>query len=322
MKQKFRQVKRWVSKKRKAYMEARPHRSFRKTRKQRQKPPVASIKSVLRGAFATIRANKGLFFGLAIVYMAATYIFIGGIAQSDFVDLKKATVEVFGGKIGSVNTVFSLLTSTMSGAFDSTLTELQQFLALLISVMFWLTLVWALRMRFADQKVKIRDALYNAGAPLVAYIVVMLVIILQLTPGAIGVFVFATAQNGSYLQGGVEVMLFAAAAFLLCCLSVYWLAGSLLSLVVVTLPGMYPFRALSIASGLVIGRRLRLLAHAGALVVILFLVWVVVLLPTLLLDSWLRIDWLPLIPIVVQALGAFSLLYAATYIYRLYRSLL
>jgi hypothetical protein len=322
VKQKIKQAKQWVSKKRTAYVEARPHRSFKRTKKARNQPPMASIKSILRGSLATIKANKGLFFGLAFVYMAVTYIFIGGIAQSDFVDLKKATVDVFGGNISSINTVFSLLTSTMSGAFDSNLTELQQFLALLISMMFWLTLVWALRMRSADQSIKIRDALYNAGAPLVAYIIILLVIMLQLTPGVIGIFVFSTAQNGSYLQGGVELMLFAAAAFLLCCLSVYWLAGSLLSLVIVTLPNMYPFRALSIASNLVVGRRLRLLAHTVALIVALFALWVVVLLPTLLIDSWLRLDWLPLVPIMVQALGALSIIYAATYIYKLYRSLL
>jgi len=321
VKQKFRQAKQWVHKKRKTYMEARPHRSFRRT-KRRKLPSIAPVKATVFSAFKTIRQNKGLFFGLAIIYMAVTYIFVGGVAQDDFVGLKNATAEFFGGHINSVGTVFSLLTSTMSGAFQTSLTELQQFLALFIAIMFWLTLVWALRMRFAEQKIKIRDALYNSGAPLVAYVIMMAIIMLQLTPGAVALFIFSTAQGGNYLQGGVEVMLFAAGAFLLVCLSIYWLMGSLLSLVVVTLPNMYQWRALSIAGELVIGRRLRLLLHVFALTVVLFLVWVVILLPVLLLDSWLRLDWLPLVPIAIQALGAFSLVYAATYIYTLYRSLL
>lgn len=321
MKQKIIKAKKWLATKRKTYMKARPHRSFRRT-KRRKLPAVAPVKATVFSAFKTIRQNRGLFFGLAIIYMAVTYIFIGGIAQDDFIELKKATAEVFGGNINSVGTAFSLLTSTMSGAFETSLTELQQFLALLIAVMFWLTLVWALRMRFAEQKIKIRDALYNSGAPLVAYMVIMVIIMLQLTPGAVGLFIFSAAQSGNYLQGGVEVMLFAAGAFLLACLSVYWLMGSLLSLVVVTLPNMYPWRALSISSELVIGRRLRLLLHVAVLALVLFLMWIAVLLPVLLLDSWLRADWLPLLPIAVQALGAFTLMYAATYIYTLYRSLL
>ena len=322
MKQKTRQIKQWLGKKHKTYIAARPHRSFRRTKKRKNQPQLASIKSVLLGSFKTIRENKGLFFGLGLIYVLVTYIFVGGIAQGDFVDLKTATVQVFGGSFNSLGTVFSLLTSTMSGAFNTNLTELQQFLAIFIAFMFWLTLIWALRMRFADQKIKIRAALYNAGAPLVPYVVIILIIILQLTPGAIGVFIFSTAQNGTYLQGGVEVMAFAAAAFLLCCLSLYWLAGSLLSLVIVTLPDMYPWRALSIASELVIGRRVRLIGHIFALIAMLFLIWVVFLLPTLLVDSWLRWNWLPLVPIMVQLLGAFTLIYAATYIYKLYRSLL
>lgn len=322
MKQKYHQVKQWVHTKRKRYMDARPHRSFRRTKKSRTPLHIAGIKETAIGSFTTIWQNKGLFFGLSLIYMVVTYIFVGGIAQSDFVDLKTATVQVFGGSFNSLGTVVSLLSSTMSGAFNANLTELQQFLAVLIAFMFWLTLVWALRMRFADQTIKIRDALYNAGAPIVPYIIIILIIILQLTPGVLGVFVLSVAEAGSYLQGGVEVMLFAVAAFLLACLSLYWLMGSLLSLVVVTLPNMYPWRALSLSSELVVGRRLRILAHVVVLVAVLFLLWVLFLLPTLLLDSWLRLDWLPLVPVMVQALGAFTLLYAATYIYRLYRSLL
>lgn len=321
MKQKITSAKKWLSTKRRVYMDARPHRSFRRT-KRRKLPVVAPLKATIFATFKTIRQNKGLFIKLALIYMAVTYIFIGGVAQGDFVELKKATVQVFGGSISSIGTAFSLLTSTMSGAFQASLSELQQFLALFIAIMFWLTLVWALRMRFADQKIKVRDALYNSGAPLVAYVVLVVIIMLQLTPGAVGLFIFSTAQSGNYLQGGVEVMLFAAGAFLLGCLSIYWLMGSLLSLVVVTLPNMYPWRALSISSELVIGRRLRLLMHVLTLTIVLFLVWAVILLPMLLLDSWLRLDWLPLIPIAVQALGAFTLIYAATYIYTLYRSLL
>lgn len=308
--------------KRRDYLAARPHHSFRRTPRRRAVPVVASIKNVALGSLKTIRENKKLLVGLSLIYVIITYIFVGGIAQSDFVDLKNATVQVFGGSFNSVGTVFSLLTSTMSGAFNSNLTELQQFLAVFIAFMFWLSLVWALRMRFADQTVKIRDALYNSGAPIVAYVVVILVIILQLSPGAIGIMIVSTASVGGFLQGGVEVMAFSMAAFLLCCLSIYWVSSSLLALVIVTLPNMYPWRALSMASELVIGRRLRLIAHVATLVAILFLLWVVFLLPALLLDSWLRWDWLPLVPIMVQLLGAATLVYAATYIYKLYRSLL
>lgn len=307
---------------RKTYMAPRPHRSFKRTKSRRTPLKIATLRQTVFGSLRTIFENKKLLFGLGLIYMVATYIFVGGIAQTDFVALKQATSELFGGSFSSAGTVFSLLTSTMTGAFNSNMTELQQFLAVFIGFMFWLTLIWALRMRFAGQTIKIRDALYNSGAPIIPYVLVILVIILQLSPGGIGVFVLATAQAGGFLQGGVEVMMFALAAVLLGILSVYWISGSLVSLVIITLPNMYPWRALSIASELVIGRRLRVILHLLVLGLVLLLMWVVVLFPTLLIDSWLRWDWLPLIPIVVQILGAFTIIYAATYVYRLYRSLL
>lgn len=304
------------------YVAKRPHRSFRKTKPPLTMPELATLPSNTVGTFKTIWKERRLLGVLVVVYMAVTYVFVGGIAQTDFVDLKNATLDVFGGKFNSAGTAFSLLTSTMSGAFSGNMNELQQFLAVLIGIVFWLTLVWALRMRFADKAIKARDAMYNAGTPLVSYAVLLSFIVLQLAPGAIGVAVFTAGQAGSYFQGGVEVMSFAAAAFLLVCLSIYWLSGSLVSLVIVTLPQMYPWRALQIAGELAHYRRVRLLQHTLWLVISLFVIWAAVLLPALLLDAWLHFDWLPLIPLIVQLLGALTLVYASTYVYRLYRSML
>lgn len=303
-------------------MAARPHRSFRKTRKQRAVPAVIGIRKNLIGSFKTIWRDKKMFGTLMFVYVLAASLFVGGIAQADFIEFKEATLQVFGGSFNSLGTLLTLVGSTMSGAFNGGLTELQQFLALILVVFLWLSVIWALRMRFADQTIKARDALYNSGAPVIAYIVVAFVIIAQLTPGAIGVAVLNMAQGGGYLQTGVEVMMFAVAALLLCCLSLYWLAASMTALVVVTLPQMYPWRALQIASELAIGRRLRLVRHVLALIIALVAMWATVLLVVLFIDGWLRFNWLPLLPIAVQIMGAWTVVFTATYIYKVYRSML
>lgn len=318
---KLSKIRQNIAQKRRDYLKARPHRSFKKT-KRVPRPIMDGIRRNVKDSFAIIWQERRILFGLALVYMVVSYLFVGGVAQADFVELKNATLEVFGGSINSISTVVSVLTSTMSGAFNSQTTELQQFLAVIFGVLFWLSVIWALRMRFADQKIGMRDALYSSAAPLVAYVIVGLFIIAQLTPGAFGVIVYNVAQSGGYLVGGVEVMLFVIAAFLLCVLSIYWLSSSFLALVIVTLPQMRPWRAMQIAGEMTIGRRRRMLAHLGAMVLVIFASWVCVLLPVLLVDSWLRFDWLPLVPIAVAALSAFTLLYAATYIYKLYRSML
>ena len=47
-----------------------------------------------------------------------------------------------------------------------------------------------------------------------------------------------------------------------------------------------------------------------------------VMIPIFLLDNWLRFEWLPLVPIFVQALIGLTLVYTSVFVYRLYRSLL
>lgn len=305
-----------------AYTAERPHRSFRRTKRPRTLPPLVGIRENAIASFKTLWQERRIIVCLSLFYMAAMYAFVGAIAQADFVELKNATLDVFGGNFNSASTVFSLFSSMMSGAFNGGLSEVQQFLSLLLGIFFWLAIIWALRMRLAGKDIKARDALYNSGAPLISYIFLGFLVVLQLAPGAIGVGIFTLGQSGGFLQGGVEVMSFAAVAALLVCLSLYWLAGSLVSLVVVTLPQMYPWRALQIASGLAVYRRARLVGHTLGLGAVIFMMWVVCLLPVLLLDAWLHFDWLPLIPIVVQILGAATILYVATYVYRLYRSML
>jgi hypothetical protein len=52
------------------------------------------------------------------------------------------------------------------------------------------------------------------------------------------------------------------------------------------------------------------------------LMWGVVFVPIVLLDGWLRFDWLPLVPVFYQVLIGLTLVYTTVYIYKLYRELL
>jgi hypothetical protein len=148
------------------------------------------------------------------------------------------------------------------------------------------------------------------------------IVAVQLIPGALGVFGYSTALKGGWLDGGVESMAFAVAAILLSLLSLYFVVSSLIGLIVVTLPGTYPWQALRAARELVMNRRWAIVLRVFALVVQMLLLWGLVLIPVFLLDMWLRFDWLPLVPIVVQALVGLTLVYTSVYIYKLYRSLL
>ncbi len=307
------------------YRAKRPHRSFKRTRWANRRlggKPVASITDLLLGTFKVIWREKRIVLGLALLYGVVNFLVLGAIDQTDYVDLKDQVVQVLQGNFGAVGNVVVLFNSTLGGILNQPLSELQSVLGFLFGFLLWLMLVWALRMRFANEKITIRDALYNASSPLISSIFVASAIAVQLLPAGIAAALMVLAQQIGALQGIFEYLMFGAVAALFVTLSIYWVVSSLVALIIVTLPGMYPWQALSNASVLVIGQRWKIILRIAVLGVALVLTWVVVLFPVIALDGWLRFDWLPLVPATVQALAAFSLTYFAVYVYRLYRSLL
>ena len=315
-----------VKAKHKNYMAKRPHRTFRISKwanRQLGGKPLGKMWPLILDSFSVIWQERRILIGLAVLYALINVIVVGAVAtQEDFVDLKDSAMQVMGGQVNQIGKVFTLFTAAMSGVLTQEPTQLQQFLAPLVAFMFWLAFIWALRMRFAGEKITIRDALYNSNAPFISSLLVGMAIVVQLLPGALGIFVIVTAQSVGAIQPGVEFALFSAGAALLCVLSLYWVVSSALALVVVTLPSMYPWHALASASELVVGQRWRLVLRVLVLVVVLAIVWAGVLIPVLLLDNWLNVNWLPLLPAAMTALGAFSLTYGSVYVYKLYRSLL
>jgi hypothetical protein len=102
-------------------------------------------------------------------------------------------------------------------------------------------------------------------------------------------------------------------------MTLYWICSSFIALIIVTLPGMYPFAALRAAGDLVVGRRLKLVFRLIFMALPVMLMWIVVLLPAILIDSWLQLTWQPLVPIMVLLLTTLKIIWCAAYIYLLYR---
>lgn len=329
MKKLIASLKAWITKiraKQAGREEKNPHHSFRRTPsylwRQDLVGSLRSSWSLTAETFGFMRTNKKVILGLGVIYAVLAYFLVGGLSQADYSSFKDASQKIFGGDLGAVTTAFSLFGATLGGAFNAPQSQMQQFLSGLLSIIFWLSLVWAARMLTAGKPIKIRDALYNGSAPLISSLVVMVVMSIQLLPAAIGIFAFATVSNGQWLHGGVEAMVFAAAAFLLSLLSLYWLASSIIGLVVVTLPGMYPLRALATSRDLVVNHRSSLIIRLISMGLIGLVVWGLTLIPIFMLDNWLRFSWLPLVPVTMQILVGFTLVFSSVYVYKLYRSLL
>lgn len=323
----------WTSlkKAREQYLERRPHRSFQRTRRRDY---VRSLQ--LPGYFAftnyvrrTLVEHKKQFLLLAVIYTVISGVMVGIASQDTYTALtstiQETSGDLFSGDWGEVGRAGLLFVSAISGGISNNLSDVQQLYAGIIILMTWLTTVWLLRNMLAGHKVKIRDALYNASAPLLSTFLVAVVLIVQLLPLALAIIGYSAASStGLIAAGGVAAMLFWIAAGLLGLLSLYWITSTFIALVVVTLPGMYPFVAIRTAGDLVIGRRIRILLRMIWLAISIAISWVIITIPVIIFDGWLKgvwpaIQWVPIIPIVLLILTSLTVIWAASYIYLLYR---
>lgn len=313
-----------------SFLARRPHRSFRRTYRRDY---VRSLKLPGYWAFTnsvrrTLWESRRLFVWVVIVYALLSGLLVGLASQDTYTTLsttlRDTSGEIFTGNWGEIGKAGLLFATSVTGSLTATPTEAQQIYAGLIALLIWLTTVWLLRATKAGQRPRFRDGLYNSGAPIVPTAAVLLALILQLVPAALAVIAFSAAMSTGFLAGGVEGMIFTVVATLLIILSTYWVTSTLIALIVVTLPGMYPLRALKTAGDLVIGRRLRILLRWLWLALLILVVWALVMIPIIILDTWLKsllpaIQWLPIVPVTLLIMSSLSITFVAAYVYLFYR---
>src|SRR5680860_170755 len=307
-----------------------PHRSFRRTlaRDDARSLKLPGYIAFTAYVWKTIWTNRKIFISLALVYAVLTVLLVGIASQDTYTTLKE-TLNATGGDFlsgswGEIGKASLLSLSAMTGGLSQSLSEAQQIYAAIIILLTWLTSIWLLRNILAGHKVKLRDGLYSAGSPILSTFIVALLLLVQLLPLALALIGYTAAAATGLLSGGVEAMLFWFSAGLLAVLSLYWVTSTFFALVIVTLPGMYPLQAIRTAGDLVIGRRVKILLRLLWLILSIVLTWALIMIPMILLDTWLKgiwpaINWVPIIPILLLTLGAFTIVWASSYIYLLYR---
>jgi len=316
-----------------SFLKRRPHRSFRRTDRRDYK---RSLKLPGYWAFTnhvkqTLWKNRKIFLLSALLYAVSTVLIVGFASQDIYSTLRNTINatggDIFNGVLGEFGKAGILFVSAATGGLTQTLTESQQIYAGLIVLLAWLTNVWLLRNIMAGHRVKLRDGLYNAGAPILPTFMVGLLLIVQLLPAALAFIGYAAASATGLLDGGVEAMLFWVAAGLLIMLSLYFVTTTIFALIIVTLPGMYPYKAIKTAGDMVVGRRMRLLLRLIWLIVGIVVVWAIIMIPLIMFDGWIKsvwpvITWLPLIPLALMVLGSLTVIWTSSYIYLLYRKVI
>ncbi len=322
-----RQINR-ASTRRRNFLNRRPHRSFRLTRRRDYKREfiIPGYISFTVQVGRTLWQNRWLFIKFLLVYIILSALLLGVISQGNYSQLadtlKSLGKDISGGGAGLGSQTLALFSAVVSGSLSQSLTQAQQIYAGLLFLVSWLTIVWLLRQRLSGKKVRLRDGIYSSGSPLVSTFLILLVVLVQILPIALGFLVYGAASASGLLSGGVEAMLAWVGIALLAVLSLYWLTSSLIGMVVVTLPGMYPLAALKSSGDLVLGRRLKIMLRLVWLGLSLVILWLIILVPAILLSELVKVAWLPIVPLTVLLLSSFSILWGASYIYLLYRRLI
>ena len=329
-KEKFKKIKAWFKK---HFPKISPHKTFRRSYREdyRRETPVPGIMYHIFATFRILFKNWKLFLPFLIIVVILNAVLIGIMDQDDYSQyqevLDETSAQIAGGDIGNVAKSGLLLISTVTtGGLSGDSSEAAMVFGVLIFLLIWLVTIFLLRHLLAEHKIKLRDGLYNAMTPMISTFIVFFVAVLQCIPIFALVIAYSAAVQTEFLATPFYALVFFIFAALMIVLSGYLLSSSLIALVAVSAPGLYPMKALRTASELMIGRRIKFILRLVALLIMLVIVWVIVMLPLILFDLWMKtFEWaaeIPFVPICLTTMACFTLIYVTAYLYMYYRWML
>lgn len=310
------------------------HKSFRRSYREDylRKTETPGLLAHAMLTFQTIFRHWRTFLPF-IALMVVLYIVTVGLMSEDFYltfqeNIDTTSAELANGKIGNFAKAGLLLLSTVtSGGLDTGMGDVQFVMMVILFLIMWLVTIFLVRHFLAGEHPRLRDALYNALGPLISTFLIFAVIFVQLIPLMLVVITYSAAVMTNFLATPFYALVYFLFAAVMILLSGYLLSSSLMALIAVTTPGMYPFAALFAASDLMAGRRLRLVLRVLYLILVVALIYIVVMLPVILLDLGLKSLWSflagwPIVPFCLLVVTCFAFIYATTYLYHYYRWLL
>ncbi len=309
------------------------HKSFKRSYREdyARELKVPGVLAHIFETFKIIFKNWRIFLPFLILIVAANALIVGVMSQSTYSEFQKAIEDtshsLAGGEVGNVGKAALLLISTITtGGFKLELSETEGVYAVIIFLVVWLVTIFLLRHILAGNKIKLRDGLYNAGSPIISTLMIFIVVFFECIP----IFIYIIAQSAAIQTGFLETPFYALVFFIFSALmfliSGYLLSSSLIALIAVTAPGLYPMRALDAASDLMAGRRFKFIIRIICLIIAVGIMWGVVLVPVILFDLWMKtFEWaagIPFVPIMLITMMVFTEIYLTSYLYLYYRWML
>lgn len=310
------------------------HRSFQRSYREDYRRPTQTpgLLSHAMTTFKLIFCHARVFLPFVLIMAIAYVVAVGLLSEETYADVQasidQTSDDLAIGKLSNLAKAGILLATTvMTGGLDTGMSETGNTFMIILFLIMWLVTLYLLRHFFAGEKPRLRDGLYNALTPLISTLVVFVVIFIQAIPLMLLTIAYSAAVTTDFLATPFYALLFFVFAALMLLLSGYLLSSSLIALIAVTTPGMYPMRALFAASDLMAGRRLKFILRVVYLLVVVAVIYVLLMIPIILLDLWLKGIWswlegMPVVPFFLILTTCFVFIYATTYLYQYYRWLL
>ena len=310
-----------------------PHKSFKRTYREDYLRDL-EVPGIMHHIFATFKMifkNWKLFLPFLVLMVVASIALVGIMNEETYQKFQEAieqtSAQTGAKEIGNFAKAGLVLFSVIAtGIFTNASSEAAVIFGIIMFLVIWLVTIFIVRYRLAKREIKLRDALFNAMTPLISSFVIFVVAVVQCIPIILLVIALSAAVQTNFLATPFYALLFLAFAILMIITSAYLLSSSLIALVAVSAPGLYPIRALKTASELMMGRRIRFVLRLIALIIVIGLMWFIVMMPLILFDFGMKnFAWtsqIPFIPICLLVMTYFTMIYVSVYLYLYYRWLL
>lgn len=291
------------------------YKSFRLSKSLKHPAPALPASRTLI-AQSTVRLwkEKKLFGGILAIYAVAQFLLVQGILATEFSTVADMFTQSLDNEYTGVTSGLALFAYLLGTSGQNVSAEGSVYQTLLLIIVS-LALIWALRHVVAGKQVRIRDAYYKGMYPLIPFILILFVILLQLLPLLIGTWLYQTMIGAGIATTLVEQIFWLLIAGVFALLTVYMICSSLIALYISTLPDMTPMQALRSARGLVLHRRSSVFWRIFVLAFFVLAIVAIVVLPFIFL--------LPILaPYVFYFTGVVAVAIIHSYMYALYRELL
>lgn len=293
------------------------YRSFRLSKRLRHSAaPLPKARHIFSASIRHLLAHKKFYLGMALVYLVITLVLVKGLGfgiNSELTEIKDILDETFSEQSSLVTgaALFGFLLGSAGAATSEAASIYQTLLLIVIS----LALIWSLRQTHAKARPSIKDAFYKGMYPLIPFLLVLLVILLQFLPLAIGNLLYSIVISNGLAVTGLEQVVWGLLFSLTALLSLYMVTSSTFAMYIVTLPDVVPMQALRSARELVRYRRMSVARKLLFLPFVLLLLAIVIMLPILYFA-------IAVAEFVFFVLSILAIVVAHAYLYELYRKML